>query len=195
VAFENFAAQLWLRSDPNVASVEVTRPSRDGGRDAIGEYRLGPGVDPIRLQFALEAKCYNPDGGGLGVKMVSRLISRIKHREFGVFVTTAYVGDQPYKEVREDGHPIVFLVGRDLVEILKKMGFSTPTALATYLDTEYPHESEPSVVVDVIQEIANPSLELASIDDVLVPSSREGDRESTDEGSAPVDEQQLPKWC
>jgi Restriction endonuclease AspBHI N-terminal/Restriction endonuclease len=193
VAFENFAAELWVRSDPHVASVEVTRPSRDGGRDAIGEYRLGPGVDPVRLQFALEAKCYNPDGGGLGVKMVSRLISRIKHREFGVFVTTAYVGDQPYKEVREDGHPIVFLVGRDLVEILKKMGLSTPATLATYLNTEYPHESEPPVV-DIVQEIVDPSMELATINDLLGQRDLGREHEASDGGSASFDEQQLPKW-
>ncbi len=192
VAFENFAAEMWVRSDPHVASVEVTRPSRDGGRDAIGEYRLGPGVDPVRLQFALEAKCYNPDGGGLGVKMVSRLISRIKHREFGVFVTTAYVGDQPYKEVREDGHPIVFLVGRDLVEILKKMGLSTPATLATYLDTEYPQEPE-APVVDIVQEFMDPPLELAIIDDI--PGQHELDvyQEGSGAGSASLHQQPLPK--
>jgi hypothetical protein len=149
VAFENFAAELWVRSDPHVAAVEVTRPSRDGGRDAIGEYRLGPGVDPVRLHFALEAKCYDPDGGGIGVKMVSRLISRIKHREFGVFVTTAHIGDQPYREVREDGHPIVFLVARDMVEILKKMGLATPTSLAAYLDAQYPMVAQDLPVYDV----------------------------------------------
>lgn len=170
VAFENFAAELWLRSDPHVASIEVTRPSRDGGRDAIGEYRLGPGVDPVRLQFALEAKCYDPDGGGLGVKMVSRLISRIKHREFGVFVTTSYVGEQPYREVREDGHPIVFLVGRDLVDILKKMGIATPAALKTYLETQYPVAAPEVPGLDVTY----PSLPLSVEQEQVEPQSGEG---------------------
>ena len=32
-ARNHFAAAMWLNSDPHVASVEVTRPSRDGGRD------------------------------------------------------------------------------------------------------------------------------------------------------------------
>ena len=138
VEFEHFAADMWLNSDPHVASVEVTRPSRDGGRDAIGEFRIGPEVDPVRLQFALEAKCYDPDGGGVGVKSVSRLIARIKHREFGVFVTTAYIGAQAYQEVREDQHPIVFMTGRDLVEVLRRMGLSDEKSLATYLSTQYP---------------------------------------------------------
>lgn len=138
VQFEHFAADMWLNSDPHVASVEVTRPSRDGGRDAIGEFRIGPDADPVRLQFALEAKCYDPDGGGVGVKLVSRLIARIKHREFGVFVTTAFIAAQAYQEVREDQHPIVFITGRDLVTVLRRMGLSDEKSLAAYLSTQHP---------------------------------------------------------
>ena len=32
----------------------------DGGRDAIGRYRVGPLSDPVEMEFALEAKCYSP---------------------------------------------------------------------------------------------------------------------------------------
>lgn len=71
--FEHFAAQIWLKSDPNVASVDVTRPSRDGGRDGIGLYMIGPPTDQITMEFALEAKCYEPFGGGLGVKPLRAL--------------------------------------------------------------------------------------------------------------------------
>ncbi|WP_198339341.1 restriction endonuclease [Mycolicibacterium arabiense] len=138
VEFEHFAADMWLNSDPHVASVEVTRPSRDGGRDAIGEFRIGPDDDPVRLQFALEAKCYNPDGGGIGVKLVSRLIARIKQREFGIFVTTAFIAAQAYQEVREDQHPIIFMTGRDLVKVMRRMGMSDDKVLATYLSTQHP---------------------------------------------------------
>lgn len=146
VDFEHFAADMWLNSDPHVASVEVTRPSRDGGRDAIGEFRIGPDADPVRLQFALEAKCYDPDGGGVGVKMVSRLISRIKHREFGVFVTTAFIAAQAYQEVREDQHPIVFMTGRDLVRIMRRMGLTDKKSVATYLSTQYPADQQTGAV-------------------------------------------------
>jgi len=165
VQFENFAAEMWVQSDPHVSSIEVTRPSRDGGRDAIGEYRLGPADDPVRLQFALEAKCYAPDGGGVGVKLVSRLISRIKHREFGVFVTTSFVAKQAYQEVREDGHPIVFLSGRDIVGILKRMGLVDEEALGNYLSLNYPmSDSHPQPSAD----IATPNVEIA-IGDVGEP--------------------------
>lgn len=138
VQFENFAAEMWVQSDPHVSSVEVTRPSRDGGRDAIGEYRLGPVGDPVRLEFALEAKCYDPDGGGIGVRMVSRLISRIKHRQFGVFVTTAFIARQAYQEVREDEHPVVFLSGRDIADLLKRMGVADTQGLQRYLTLNFP---------------------------------------------------------
>lgn len=150
VQFENFAAEMWVQSDPHVASIEVTRPSRDGGRDAVGEYRLGPDLDPIRLQFALEAKCYAPDGGGVGVRMVSRLISRIKHREFGVFVTTAFIAQQAYQEVREDKHPVVFLTGRDIAALLKRMGTTDPQALNTYLALTFPVSTSTRARADLV---------------------------------------------
>lgn len=138
VEFEHFAAAMWLHSDPNVASVDVTRPSRDGGRDGIGIYQVGPASDPVKMEFALEAKCYQPFGGGLGVKMVSRLISRIKHREFGVFVTTAHIAKQAYEEVRGDGHPVIFITGGDIVAVLSKMGMRSRYAVQAYLDAEFP---------------------------------------------------------
>ena len=37
-------------------------------------------------------------GNSVGVKELARLISRIKHREFGVLVTTSYVNEQAYRE-------------------------------------------------------------------------------------------------
>lgn len=159
IQFEHFAADMWLNSDRHVASIEVTRPSRDGGRDAIGEFRLGPDEDPVRLQFALEAKCYDPDGGGVGVKLVSRLISRIKHREFGVFVTTAFISAQAYQEVREDQHPIVFITGSDLVNVLRRMGLSDEKSLATYLSTHDPES--PAAHQTKAVDVAVPSKSIA----------------------------------
>jgi hypothetical protein len=46
--FEQFAADLWRMSEPNVDRIDVTRPWRDGGRDAVGEYLLGPHSDRSR---------------------------------------------------------------------------------------------------------------------------------------------------
>src|SRR5690606_37295169 len=87
--FEECAVEIWRMMAPATGACEITPRSRDGGRDAIGEYLLGPAGDRVAVQFALEAKCYAPSKP-VGVKEVSRLISRIRHRQFGVFVTTSY---------------------------------------------------------------------------------------------------------
>lgn len=60
-----------------------------------------PAADPVAVEFALEAKCYAP-GHGVGVRETSRLISRLRHRQFGVLVTTSHLDRQAYKEIRED---------------------------------------------------------------------------------------------
>ena len=70
--FEQFAADLWRISQPNVDRIDVTRPWRDGGRDAVGDYLLGPRSDPVAVEFALEAKCYGP-ANSVGVREASRL--------------------------------------------------------------------------------------------------------------------------
>jgi len=97
VAFETFAARVYQMHDPRAIVDEITRAAVDGGRDAIGRYLLGLHDDPVYAEFSLEAKCYTPGIHGMtanavGVKEVSRLISRIRHREFGVMGTTSIVG-------------------------------------------------------------------------------------------------------
>ncbi len=76
---------------------EITRWHRDGGRDAIGVYRFGPKADPIAIDFALEAKCKGIDSG-VGVKELARLVSRLRHRQFGILVTTSFLAEQAYEE-------------------------------------------------------------------------------------------------
>ena len=58
------------------------------------------------IDCALEAKCYDVSHG-VGVRQISRLISRIRYRQFGIMVTSSYVDSQAYQEVIENGHPIV----------------------------------------------------------------------------------------
>jgi len=97
--FEQVAAAIWELNCPSPVEYEVTRRHRDGGRDALGWMNLGPSSDAIKIPFALEAKHYS-ESNTLGVKETSRLISRIKHREFGVLVTTSAVSAQAYREIR-----------------------------------------------------------------------------------------------
>jgi len=71
------------------------------------------------------------------VSDVSRLISRIRHRQFGVLVTTSAVSRQAYQEVREDRHPIIFISGRDISEILIRNGYNTVERVADLLASEF----------------------------------------------------------
>lgn len=141
-AFEAFAARIYQMHDTRVIIDQITRASVDGGRDAIGRYLLGLPDDPVYAEFSLEAKCYSPPinggtGNTVGVREVSRLISRIRHRQFGVLVTTSVIGRQAYEEVREDRHPIIFFSGKDITEILTKSGFNTPELVKNLLNTEF----------------------------------------------------------
>jgi hypothetical protein len=141
--FERFSARLFQMHDQRVLVDEITRGVADGGRDAVGRYLLGLSDDPVYAEFSLEAKCYRPGIEGLqanrvGVKEVSRLISRIRHRQFGVLVTTSTVHKQAYQEVREDRHPIIFICGRDIAEILIKAGYNTADAVTEFLQNEFP---------------------------------------------------------
>ncbi|QEV07807.1 restriction endonuclease [Streptomyces prasinus] len=136
--FEACAVAVWRLIAPATGAVDVTRPSRDGGRDAVGSYVLGPPAAPISIDFALEAKCYEPDNS-VGVREVSRLISRIRHRNFGVLVTTSHFNRQVQSEVHEDGHPIALVCGRDITDALRQHGRTTLAAVREWLQQSFPH--------------------------------------------------------
>jgi hypothetical protein len=131
--FEACAGALTKLLLGNVTKLDLTRPWRDGGRDGIGLLQLGRGSASIEAAFALEAKCYGLTNS-VGVREVSRLISRIKHREFGVLVTTSFIDRQAYKEVVDDGHPVIFVAALDIVRLVRDAGYSSPTLLSRWLD-------------------------------------------------------------
>lgn len=120
--FENCAKDILEKMDGNFQNFSLTRPWRDGGRDALGYYVIGNETKanyPLRIDCAMEAKCFS-ENDGVGVKHMSRLISRIRYRQFGVMITTSYVNKQAYKEVIEDGHPILIISASDIARILRK---------------------------------------------------------------------------
>jgi len=122
-------ARLLLGNDTGLA---LTRRYRDGGRDAVGTFKIGSAGSMILVEFALEAKCYG-ESNAVGVKQTSRLISRLRHRQFGVIVTTSYVNAQAYKEIKEDAHPIIIISGADIVQILIKNGVASVQMLDMWL--------------------------------------------------------------
>ena len=124
--------------DSSIIEYDLTRPWRDGGRDAIGKYRIGLPKNAIEVEFALEAKCKKFSSGS-GVKETSRLISRLRHRQFGIFVTTSYVHEQAYKEIREDAHPVIIVSGADIADILIKVGHNSVELTKDWLAANFPY--------------------------------------------------------
>lgn len=119
--FEKCAQNLLEKMDDRFQDFTLTRPWRDGGRDALGYYVIGNSSRanyPLRIDCALEAKCYS-EKNSVGVREMSRLISRIRYRQFGIMMTTSYVHKQAYEEVIEDGHPILIVSASDIAQILR----------------------------------------------------------------------------
>lgn len=134
--FEFVAAEIFRMIEPRVYDLEITRKSADGGRDAVGRLRIGGTEgesDGIYADFALEAKAYGA-AHGLHVKETSRLISRLRHRQFGVIVTTSFVGAQAYRELREDDHPVVIITASDIVRILRSRSYGSPSLINQWID-------------------------------------------------------------
>ena len=120
--FERCAQDIVEKMDEHFQDFNLTRPWRDGGRDALGYYAIGSGSKanyPLKIDCVIEAKCYSKNNA-VGVKEMSRLISRIRYRQFGIMVTTSYVHKQAYEEVIEDGHPILIVSASDIARILRQ---------------------------------------------------------------------------
>ena len=125
--FEMCAKDILEKTDDRFQEFELTRPWRDGGRDALGYYVINAGGKsniPLRIDCALEAKCYS-EKNSVGVREMSRLISRIRYRQFGVMVTTSYVDKQAYQEVVEDGHPILIITATDIAQTLRRSSITS----------------------------------------------------------------------
>lgn len=141
-SFEPFACDIARQMDDRAASLDVTSPYRDHGFDGVGKYRIfAKSENQVFAEFYLQAKCYDPTHG-LGVKDTSRVISRIKNRQFGLLFTTSYVADQAFQEILDDGHPVNIVSGRDIIDFLKnELEIYTPEALLLWLKKNYPQSA------------------------------------------------------
>ena len=115
--FEFAASALTRLIDARFGDLVVTRPVRDGGRDGIGSYRVGHDQHQVLVSVSVEAKRWRTDRA-VGVKPMMRLISRLKHRDVGVFVTTSFFDQQVQNELIEDNHPVLLVTGGDVARIL-----------------------------------------------------------------------------
>jgi len=138
-AFERCAADLVQKMDANVGAIDLTRPWRDGGRDGLGSYRIGTDTTSIQVEFALEAKCKKPSPtSSSGVRDTARLIARLRHRQFGIFVTTSCLNRQAYQEIVEDGHPVLVVSGSDIIDVLYRCNVSSHETLLSWLQEVAP---------------------------------------------------------
>lgn len=137
-SFEEFAKDITIGMDNAVVQIETTRPFKDGGIDAEGQYKIFKNAgNSIYVEFYMQAKCYKQTSP-VTTKDMARLIARIKNRQFGIMVTTSYVADQAYKEILEDGQPIVILSGRDIIDyIFDELEIRNVDSLKTWLELNY----------------------------------------------------------
>jgi hypothetical protein len=128
--FEFAARDIVQFLDPNFTDLHVTRATRDGGRDVVARYRIGRAGHQVVLEACVEAKHWDPKRA-IGVKPVMRLLSRLKHRDIGVFVTTAFFDRQVQEELLEDRHPVILVSGGDVARLLidRDMADATPERL------------------------------------------------------------------
>jgi hypothetical protein len=138
-SFESFACYIVQQLDNNVARIDVTRPFKDGGIDGVGLYKVFSNApQEVLVDFYMQAKCYNPFTNDVGVKDTSRLISRIKDRQFGIMVTTSYVNKPAYQEILDDGHPIVIITGKTIVDLLvNQLEIHTLEALKSWITRSF----------------------------------------------------------
>jgi len=115
--FEFAAQDLVEMMDSRFTDLEVTRPTRDGGRDVVGRYRVGHDLHHVMLDAFVEAKRWNVDSS-VGVRPMMRLISRLKHRDLGVFITTSFFDRQVQQELIDDAHPVLLVSGGDIARLL-----------------------------------------------------------------------------
>jgi hypothetical protein len=64
------------------------------------------------------------------------MISRLRHRQSGILVTTSMVRKQAYEEIRQDCHPVVILCGWNLAVILMEKGLNSAEQVQAWLDAD-----------------------------------------------------------
>ncbi|GAB2587716.1 restriction endonuclease [Ramlibacter solisilvae] len=130
--FEFAALELTKLLDSRFVDLQVTRPSRDGGRDVVGKYVIGHKMHRVGLNVLVEAKRWDLESA-VGTRPMMRLISRIKHRDLGVFVTTGVFDTQVQQELIDDGHPVLLVSGGDIAKLLISRDLASGDQLESWL--------------------------------------------------------------
>ncbi|MCH3909520.1 MAG: restriction endonuclease [Bacilli bacterium] len=138
-SFEPFATRIVKMMFPAITDIETTRSYDDGGVDSIGKYQVFKSSEnTIKLDFYVQSKCYAMNHG-VDTKDTSRLISRIKTRDFGLMFVTSYICKQAYDEIIKDKHPVGFITGGDIIYFLiQKLQIRDTEELKIWLSKEFP---------------------------------------------------------
>ena len=65
---------------------------------------------------------------------------------FGILVTTSFLHEQAYQELKSDGHPIIVISGRDIVDILRAKGIGDVRAVNDWLSREFDQDDEAEAI-------------------------------------------------
>lgn len=130
--FEFAAAEFIQLMDERFTDISVTQFVRDGGRDVLCHYKVGHDLHQIHLSVSVEAKKWNPQTA-VGVKPMMRLLSRLKHRDIGVFITTSFFDKQVQEELIEDGHPVLLVSGGDIARLLIEKELTSGDGLSNWI--------------------------------------------------------------
>ena len=132
--FEFAAAEIARLLDSRFTDLNVTQRIKDGGRDVLGTYIVGHPGHYVRLSVAVEAKQWKPTSA-VGVKPMMRLISRLKHRDMGIFITTSFFDRQVQAELIEDEHPVLLITGGDIAKLVLLKELGGDLALSQWLES------------------------------------------------------------
>lgn len=129
--FEFACPEILKILDANFKGLYVTPRTKDKGRDVIGKYYLGHLGHQIILDVSIEAKHWK---GAVGVKPMTRLISRLKRSDIGIFITTSHFAKQVQEELIEDNRPVMLICGGDIARLLIKSDLSRPELLKNWIN-------------------------------------------------------------
>ena len=123
--FEKVVVSLFREQQGVVHHISGTKPSKDGGFDFFGSFKL-PEPLPYEIQFLGEVKKFSPNTR-VDPKSVSRLVARLSRKQYGIFVTTSYFTNQAQQEVLKDAYPVHLMSGIDLANMILRLKITDPS--------------------------------------------------------------------
>jgi hypothetical protein len=136
VKFNRCATAILKLMDSNILSFNFSDSWIDNMKDITGKYKVGTENNTVVINFALEVVNNEPNHA-VGLIEVSRLLSRMKYREFGILFTTSFLEPHIYTELMKNNHPIIVVSAQEIVKTLKANGINSANTLQKWLKQEF----------------------------------------------------------